>query len=114
MKALKTTPTENISRKRQVLKTAVTASGFEYGYDERTLSDFRYLTSISRLQKAIVEDDDLGAVTATNEVMECLLGREQVGKLMNHIADQNEGYVPTEKIMAEFNEILESSKDAKN
>lgn len=80
-----------------------TKSGFEYEISENCLKDWRFLTLI----KAMRKHNQIKQVDAFVEYIEYLLGDEGVERLSEHLVDEN-GNVPIESVIAEFNEIMEA------
>ena len=86
--------------------TGKTQTGYEYEIDERILSDWR-------LTKAIVDTqdkDDIKKLRAAEEIAVLLLGEDGESALLRHVADQNDGFMPTDKVMAELMDIVKSQK----
>lgn len=87
-----------------------TKSGFDAVVDPRILSDWRFTMAISKTNS----ESDLDKLAGVQEMATLLLGKEQLERLMAHIAAKNDGYVPSEVVVAEVREILESVKETKN
>ena len=88
------------------MMTGKTQTGYEYEIDERILSDWR-------LTKAIVDTqdkDDIKKLRAAEEIAVLLLGEDGESALLGHVADQNDGFMPTDKVMAELMDIVRSQK----
>lgn len=90
--------------------TGTTKSGFSYEADDRILTDWRFTLAVTKVQNG----KDLEKLEGANQMVSLLLGDEGYSALMDHIACQNEGYIPAETVMNEVTEILNSVKSAKN
>lgn len=90
--------------------TGKTKSGFEFSYDKRILTDWRFITAISDSQSK----DDSKKISGVTNMVELLLGADGMESLSAHIASVNDGYVPIEAVMEEIKEILNNSKETKN
>jgi len=86
-----------------------TKSGFKFSIDERVLSDWRLISSIS-----LAESDELtDRVKGITELVHLLLGKNE-NALIEHIKKKNQGFVPTEAITSELANIISSAKELKN
>ena len=81
-----------------------TRTGFEYNIDDRILTDWRFTTALTKCQNGKGMDQLAGA----QEMVSLMLGEEGLERMMKHISDNNEGYVPAEAVMAEVQDIFES------
>lgn len=79
-----------------------TQSGFEFEIDERIKTDWRITDAIADSQS----DDNMKKIMAGKRLSELLLGKEDMDRLIKHVADLNDGFVPTEKIMEELTDII--------
>lgn len=84
----------------------VTNSDFSFEFERKRLENFEFVEALSELR----DDENVLAIT---RVIKLLLGQEQLNLLKDHVRDED-GIVPTPKIVAEFEEILLASKDVKN
>lgn len=87
-----------------------TKSGFDAVVDPRILSDWRFTMAISKTNSK----SDLDKLAGVQEMATLLLGEEQFARLMAHIAEKNDGFVPSEIVVTEVREILDSVKEIKN
>jgi hypothetical protein len=86
-------------------------SGFKFKFDERALTDWRFLLAVQKVQNG----SDLEKVSGAVEMVEIILGKEGHKALVAHIANKSaDGFVSVDAIMAEVNEIIASSNKAKN
>jgi hypothetical protein len=81
-----------------------TRTGFEYNIDDRILTDWRFTIALTKCQNGKGMDQLAGA----QEMVSLMLGEEGLERMMKHISDNNEGYVPAEAVMAEVQDIFES------
>ena len=88
----------------------ITKSGFEYNIDERILTDWRFTSTAAKVESGSA----IEKVGAAQKMVELMLGEEQLGRLMDHIASQNDGFVPTDEVMNTAKEIIEANKNLKN
>ena len=87
-----------------------TKSGFEFKYDERILNDYDLLDAIGRFDNAETKMQSVGALA---KIVDYILGDEKE-KLMEHIASQNDGFKPIDKVQEEMLEIISKSNELKN
>lgn len=90
--------------------TGKTKTGYAFSYDDKMLKDWRYATALARSQSG----SDTEKVVAMVQLVELLIGKDETEKLQEHVCELNDGFVPDEKIIAELNDMLAASKDAKN
>lgn len=81
-----------------------TRTGFEYNIDDRILTDWRFTMALTKCQNGKGMDQLAGA----QEMVSLMLGEDGLERMMKHISDNNEGYVPAEAVMAEVQDIFES------
>lgn len=81
-----------------------TKTGFEYEVDDRILTDWRFTMALTRCQNGKGIDQLAGA----QDMVSLMLGEDGLDRMMKHIAELNEGYVPAEAVMAEVQDIFES------
>lgn len=86
--------------------TGKTKTGFEYDIDDRILTDWRLTTAIVETR----DKDDFKKLKASQQIAKLLLGEDGLDALLEHVAGQNEGFVPTEKFMGELQDIFETQK----
>lgn len=87
-----------------------TKSGFEYQVDPRILTDWRFTMAVAKTQNG----KDMEKLAGLEEMATLLLGDEQYSKMMQHISERNQGFVPADKVIAEMTDIMEASKETKN
>ena len=81
-----------------------TKTGFKYNVDDRILTDWRFTLALTKCQNGKGIDQLAGA----QEMVSLMLGNDGLNELMEHISKNNEGYVPSEAVMAEVKDIFES------
>ena len=81
-----------------------TRTGFEYNIDDRILTDWRFTMALTKCQNGKGMDQLAGA----QEMVSLMLGEDGLERMMKHISDNNEGYVPAAAVMAEVQDIFES------
>lgn len=84
-----------------------TKSGFEFWIDKRILNDWRFITLI----KKMTNGSDIEKITSVEEALRLIFG-DVYDAFINHISNKNEGFVPSEKIIEEFVEIVNSIKNS--
>lgn len=82
-----------------------TQSGFEFEVNEQAMTDFRLLDLLSD-----IEDGD---ISASVKALTFLLGKEQKNRLYEFCTNED-GYVPADKVIELFGEIMNSCKELKN
>ncbi|MBO7423206.1 MAG: hypothetical protein J6T99_07470 [Oscillospiraceae bacterium] len=87
-----------------------TKSGFEFAVDPRILTDWRFTMAVAKTQSG----KDIEKLAGVEQMASLLLGDEQYQKLLEHVAEQNQGFVPAEAVIAEMTEIMEAAKEVKN
>ncbi len=87
-----------------------TKSGFEYSLDERALDDYILVEAIGDFDAA---EKKTQQISALKKITDTLLG-DNKNRLMEHIAAQNDGYRPIEKVYAEVYDIINESEKVKN
>lgn len=83
-----------------------TSTGFKFSVDQKKVKDYRFLKIAAQAQNNPL---------LTPEVIQFLLGEDGEQKLMEHV--ETKGFVDTEKVAAEFEEILKTlneSEETKN
>lgn len=82
-----------------------TKSGFTFKVDERATKTWRFIS----LTKEMTKGTDFQKFEALDEALDILLGGpEEKERLLQHVESQNEGYAVIEKVIDEFNEIVDS------
>lgn len=81
-----------------------TKTGFEFDIDDRILTDWRFTMALTRCQNGRGIDQLAGA----QDMVSLMLGEDGLERMMKHISENNEGYVPAEAVMAEVQDIFES------
>lgn len=85
-----------------------TKSGFQFEYDERILTDWRFVSAVAKS----TADNDVQKMIGITEVANLLV--VDLDALIEHLKKDNDGFAPSEKVMLEITEIMEASKTAKN
>lgn len=88
----------------------ITKSGFEYDVDERILTDWRFTTIAAKAESGTAVEK----ISAAQKMVELMFGEEQLGRLMDHIASENDGFVPMEAVSNITKEIIDEHKKLKN
>lgn len=86
-----------------------TKSGFKFEFDERIKNDWRLMDAIGRATST----DMMTQIAATSDLVDLLLGSDKE-KLMEHIMQRNDGFIPSEELEKELFEIISYSKATKN
>lgn len=86
--------------------TGKTKSGFEFEYDSRILSDWRYIELLSQIQTG----SDMEKVSATTKAVKLLVGEDKMQSFIDHVANTNEGYAPIEQVVAEFLQMVDANQ----
>jgi hypothetical protein len=81
-----------------------TKSGFNYSVDDRVLKDWRFTIALSKCRKG----DAMTQLEGMHEMVHLVFG-DKYDEFMEHMASKCEGYIPTDAVMAEVNEIFESA-----
>lgn len=84
-----------------------TKSGFEYWVDKRVMNDWRFVALVGK----ITTGSDIDKIVAVEQALRLLFG-DAYETLLNFIAEKNEGFVPSEKVVEEFVEIINSIKNS--
>ena len=84
-------------------------SGFKFSVDERILEDWRVVDAIGLSESEDASEQIKGA----RALVDLVLGKDK-DKFMDHIAKQNDGFVPAAAITAGVAEIITTSKELKN
>lgn len=90
-----------------------TKSGFRWNVDERTLSDWNFISAIAKLESS----EKNRRVTAMVGYAEAVLGKNGVEKLVSHIRSKNSGAAPVDAVLkevAEITNILKANAKVKN
>lgn len=86
-----------------------TKSGFKFKIDERILSDWRLVDAIGLSES----DDASEQIRGVRNLVQLVLG-DQTDALKKHLADNNDGFIPMEKMTDIITEIITTSKELKN
>ena len=81
-----------------------TKSGYKYEIDDRVLKDWRFVEAITEADKG----KGVAQLEGARKMIHLMFG-EDYDRFMEHIANQNDGFVPAEAVMAEVKEIFENS-----
>ena len=84
----------------------ITESGFEFWIDKRVFNDWRFVTLTGKMTKG----SEIEQISAVETALKMLLGNAY-DMLLNHIAEKNDGFVPSDKIVEEFVQIINSTKN---
>lgn len=84
-------------------------SGFEFNVDERMLDDWRVIDAIGMSESG----DPSEKIAGTRMLADFILGEDKE-RLMDFIAEKNDGYVPMTAMIAAIAEIITESKELKN
>lgn len=86
-----------------------TKSGFKFKIDGRILDDWSLVEAI-----ALSDSDDASEkICGLKRLYDIIVG-DQGDALKKHIADKNDGYVPTEQLSALLVEIITTAREIKN
>lgn len=87
------------------MRKGTLSNGFEFSFDERR-ADMRFVDELS----AVLDPDttDTAALLRYPRLVTMLLGEDQKRALYDHIAAQNEGFVPVSVFKAVFEELISS------
>lgn len=88
-----------------------TSTGFEFEIDERRTMDMRLVDAMA----AMFRDGTTPAEQCVElvNILDLLLGNDQKTKLYEHIAANNDGFVPAQAVFEEIQEIRQA-KPIKN
>lgn len=79
-----------------------TSTGFEYEIDERAANDWRFVKALADADS----DDESRRISGTASLVPLLLSETGEKALMRHIAEQEDGFVPTTRVLSEITEML--------
>lgn len=85
-----------------------TKTGFKYNIDERIKSDWRLLQAITDSES----EDANTQLKGVSNLVNLLIGNNK-DAFFKHVADLNEGYIPTTAVIAEITDMLEGNKTLK-
>lgn len=86
-----------------------TKTGFKFEIDERVLEDWRLILNIERAEST----NQTERVKGVASLVHLLLGDNEA-KLMEHISKNNDGFIPTDKIIEELASMISTTKELKN
>ena len=86
-----------------------TRTGFKYKIDERVANDWRLLDAMRK----VINGGLMEKVAAVADMIDFLLG-ENKEKLMEHIAANNDGFMPSDKLEEELFDIIKGARETKN
>lgn len=86
-----------------------TKTGFKFEIDERVLEDWNLLKAIGHAES----EDPSERIRGVMSLAELLLGDKE-DALKKHIADRNDGFVPTAEMSEAITDILLQAKELKN
>lgn len=84
--------------------TGVTGSGFAFSYDKRVLSDWRFMELLGAISDE--NSPEIAKVNGYTRLVTMLLGEEQKRALLDHVAKENDGFAPMDKVEKVLNEIM--------
>lgn len=87
-----------------------TKSGFKFELDERVLNDYRLVRAIARADDKNNPHNVLGGLVD----LVSLIFRKDEQRLMEHIAEKNDGFVDQERIKEEIADVFSQVKALKN
>lgn len=85
----------------------VTESGFAFSYDKRVLSDWRFMELLGEISDE--NSAEIAKVNGYTRLVTMLLGEKQKKALLEHVARENDGFAPMDKVEKVLNEIMFSS-----
>ena len=88
-----------------------TRTGFKFKINENALKDWEYLTHLSNAQKQLTRGDE-GVLEMFGEFdwLLSFLLKEDKEKLFEHIRKNNDGYLPSDVVAAEWMDISGAGK----
>lgn len=86
-----------------------TLNGFKFSIDERILDDWNLVEAIGLADS----EDESEQIRGVNNLVKLVLG-DQVDALKKHIADKNDGFVPSSEMTSTIVEIIKTSRKLKN
>lgn len=89
----------------------ITKSGYQYNFDNRILKDWRFVSALTKCQKA--NGDTFEKLEGIQEMARLLFG-DKFEDYMKFIKSKNDGYCPSDVIMNEITEIFQSASASKN
>lgn len=90
----------------ETIINGTTKSGFEFSIDKRVLNDWRFITLCGKMSKGT----DFERIEAVEQALRMLFA-SNYDALIEFIASKNDGFVPSDKLVEEFNEIVMSVKN---
>ena len=95
-----------------MMVTGKTESGFEYSYDKRILSDWRFTKAIAKSKSK----DKLERLASVTEIADLMLGQDGMDRLIRHVQSQNDGFAPADIVEKMLIEIMKgkSEEEVKN
>jgi hypothetical protein len=87
-----------------------TKSGFKFDLDERILEDWRV---ISAMKKADDRDKPEDMIEGITDLVSLIFGKDE-DRLVDFIAERNEGYVPVDYLKDELLSVFTRAKSLKN
>ncbi len=89
--------------------TGKTRTGFEFSVSENIGTDYRLIDGY----KLAKSSDSTEAAEGISMVVDLVLGKNKQA-MFKHLAELNDGYVPTKKLDDEVTDIIAAVKEAKN
>lgn len=87
-----------------------TSTGFTADVNEKKVNDYRFLECTVQAMKG---DGDFEKLQGYMGMIKFLFSKEDKEKLLDHVAESNEGICDVESLGKEFQEILEALKEKK-
>lgn len=87
-----------------------TKSGFKFDMDERILEDWRVIKAIGRADNSGNPEE---MIAGTIDLVKLIFGAEE-DRLVKHIQDKNDGFVPMSVLKDEINSVFTRVKALKN
>lgn len=88
-----------------------TSTGFEAEMNEKKVSDYRFL---EYTVQSIKGEDDYEKITGFMGMVDSLFSKEDKKRLIDHVAEANNGICDINLLNDEFKEIFETLKENKN
>lgn len=91
-----------------------TSSGFKFDISDDILKDWRFVKCMAEFKN--LEESDSQEVDFINATakLESILFKDKGKAFEKHIASQNDGLIPTDVLMTEIFEIIQSNDEVKN
>lgn len=87
-----------------------TKTGFKFEVDDRIFTDYRFVDAIAEASNS---DDKVGELKGTAELVNLVFGKKKK-EFMDHIAKNNDGFVPAEVVSNELQFVITEYNAIKN